>query len=54
MPAKRGLTMRQMRQMLRLLHDGVSARDAEPPRAAFRQLAAGWLRHASFSGLAKI
>ncbi len=27
MPAKRGLTMRQMRQMLRLLHDGVSARE---------------------------
>jgi hypothetical protein len=27
MPAKRELTMRQLRQMLRLHHDGVSARE---------------------------
>ena len=27
MPARRGLTMRQLRQMLRLHHDGVSARE---------------------------
>ena len=27
MPAKRELTMRQIRQMLRLHHDGVSARE---------------------------
>jgi hypothetical protein len=27
MPAKRDLTMRQLRHMLRLRHDGVSARD---------------------------
>jgi len=27
MPAKRELTMRQLRQMLRLAHDGVSARE---------------------------
>ena len=52
MPAKRGLTMRQLRQMLRLLHDGVSAREVGRQLGVARSTVQDNLERAKKAGLA--
>ena len=52
MPAKRGLTMRQLRQMLRLLHDGVSAREVGRQLGVARSTVQDNLERAKRAGLA--
>ena len=50
MPAKRELTMRQLRYMLRLHHDGVSARAIGRTLGVARSTIQDNLQRASFSG----
>jgi IS30 family transposase len=52
MPAKRELTMRQLRQMLRLAHDGVSAREIGRRLGAARSTVQDNLKRAATAGLA--
>ena len=52
MPAKRGLTMRQLRQMLRLLHDGASAREVGRQLGVARSTVQDNLERAKKAGLA--
>src|SRR6202140_3176225 len=52
MPAKRELTMRQLRYMLRLHHDGVSAREIGRTLGVARSTVQDNLRRASAAGLA--
>ncbi len=52
MPAKRGLTMRQLRQMLRLLHEGVSAREVGRQLGVARSTVQDNLERATKAGLA--
>src|SRR5258708_33826090 len=52
MPAKRDLTMRQMRQMLRLARDGVSAREIGRTLGVARSTIQDNLKRASAAGLA--
>lgn len=51
MPAKRGLTMRQIRQMLRLHHEGVSAREIGRTLGVARSTVQDNLNRASQAGL---
>ena len=51
MPAKRELTMRQIRQMLRLAHDGVSAREIGRTLRAARSTIQDNLNRARTAGL---
>lgn len=51
MPAKRELTMRQIRQMLRLAHDGVSAREIGRTLGAARSTIQDNLNRARTAGL---
>lgn len=51
MPAKRELTMRQIRQMLRLARDGVSAREIGRTLGAARSTIQDNLRRAARAGL---
>lgn len=51
MPAHRELTMRQIRQMLRLAPDGVSARDLGPTLGVARSAIHDNLKRASTAGL---
>jgi len=52
MPAKRELTMRQLRYMLRLHHDGVSAREIGRTLGVARSTIQDNLRRAQASGIA--
>jgi hypothetical protein len=52
MPAKRELTMRQIRQMLRLARDGVSAREIGRTLGVARSTIQDNLKRASAAGLA--
>ena len=52
MPAKRELTMRQLRQMLRLHHDGVSAREIGRTLGVARSTIQDNLDRAAKAGLA--
>jgi len=52
MPAKRELTMRQIRQMLRLARDGVSAREIGRTLGVARSTIQDNLKRASTAGLA--
>ena len=52
MPARRELTMRQLRQMLRLHHDGVSAREIGRTLGAARSTIQDNLKRAAAAGLA--
>jgi transposase len=52
MPAKRELTMRQIRQMLRLHHDGVSAREIGRTLGVARSTVQDNLKRAAAAGLA--
>lgn len=52
MPAKRELTMRQLRHMLRLAHDGVSAREIGRRLGAARSTIQDNLKRAATAGLA--
>jgi transposase len=52
MPAKRELTMRQIRQMLRLHHDGVSAREIGRTLGVARSTIQDNLKRAAAAGLA--
>jgi DNA-binding transcriptional regulator LsrR (DeoR family) len=51
MPAKRELTMRQLRYMLRLHHDGVSAREIGRTLGVARSTIQDSLRRAQASGI---
>ena len=51
MPAKRGLTMRQLRQMLRLLYEGVSAREVGRQLGVARSTVQDNLERAKKAGL---
>jgi hypothetical protein len=51
MPAKRELTMRQLRQMLRLVHDGVSAREIGCRLGVARSTIQDNLKRAAATGL---
>ena len=51
MPARRELTMRQLRQMLRLHHDGVSAREIGRTLGVARSTIQDNLKRAAASGL---
>ena len=51
MPAKRELTMRQIRQLLRLAHDGVSAREIGRMVGAARSTVQDNLKRAAAAGL---
>jgi IS30 family transposase len=51
MPARRELTMRQLRQMLRLHHDGVSAREIGRALGAARSTIQDNLKRAAAAGL---
>ena len=52
MPARRELTMRQLRQMLRLAHEGVSARAIGRMLGAARSTVQDNLKRAEAAGLA--
>jgi IS30 family transposase len=52
MPARRELTMRQLRQMLRLAHEGVSARAIGRMLGAARSTIQDNLKRAEAAGLA--
>ena len=52
MPAKRELTMRQIRQMLRLARDGVSAREIGRTLGVARSTIQDNLKRAAVAGLA--
>jgi hypothetical protein len=52
MPAKRELTMRQLRYMLRLHHDGMSAREIGRTLGVARSTIQDNLRRAQASGIA--
>jgi len=52
MPAKRELTMRQIRQLLRLDHDGVSAREIGRRLGVARSTIQDYLHRAKAVGLA--
>ena len=52
MPARRELTMRQLRQMLRLAHDGVSAREIGRTLGVARSTIQDNLKRAAAAGLA--
>src|SRR5471030_1238059 len=52
MPAKRELSMRQLRHLLRLHHDGVSAREIGRRLGVARSTIQGYLKRALAAGLA--
>jgi len=51
MPAKEELTMRQLRQMLRLAHDGVSAREIGRRLGVARSTVQDYLKRTAAAGL---